>query len=87
MKALLHRTDERVSADQTLFFLHLLGLDTNGHGHKPHSRQYVDNIRVVDEGIRRTVELFERRFPDNKWVLPGMSDPAGPPSCSRPTTA
>ena len=48
--------------DGNIFFLHLLGCDTNGHVHKPHSFQYRDNIRTVDEGVERTVAVFEKYF-------------------------
>ena len=48
-----------------MFFLHLLGCDTNGHVHKPHSQQYRDNINSVDEGIRRVVSVVEKYFRDD----------------------
>ena len=48
--------------DGNIFFLHLLGCDTNGHVHKPHSQQYRDNIRTVDEGVERMVTVFEEYF-------------------------
>lgn len=35
---------ERLNSSRLVFFLHLLGLDTNGHGNKPHSKEYLDNI-------------------------------------------
>lgn len=42
-----------------LFFLHLLGLDTTGHGYRPHGIEYYDNIVVVDDIVRRIEELFD----------------------------
>uniref|UniRef100_A0A914HXZ4 GPI ethanolamine phosphate transferase 1 n=1 Tax=Globodera rostochiensis TaxID=31243 RepID=A0A914HXZ4_GLORO len=51
------------------FFLHLLGLDTNGHGHKPNSEQYLKNIATVDRGVSETVQLFETFFGDNRTAF------------------
>ena len=50
----------KLRQDKVVLFLHLLGLDTNGHRNKPGSREYADNIRVVDEGVKRVVELVNR---------------------------
>ena len=37
----------------------MLGLDVNGHGYRPHSQEYLDNIKSVDAGMKRMVNLFE----------------------------
>lgn len=37
----------QLKQDKVVFFLHLLGLDTNGHAHKPFSHEYLDNIKLV----------------------------------------
>ncbi|KAI7897008.1 Phosphatidylinositolglycan class N-domain-containing protein [Mucor mucedo] len=42
-----------------VFFLHLLGLDTNGHGFRPMSEEYLNNIKLVDEGVKEMVALIE----------------------------
>lgn len=48
-----------------ILFQHLLGLDSQSHAHGgPHAQQYLDNIQLVDEGVAKTVQLFESRFPD-----------------------
>ena len=52
----------KLREDGNIFFLHLLGCDTNGHVHKPHSAHYRDNINTVDEGVRRTVRVLEEYF-------------------------
>ena len=39
--------------DRIILFLHLLGLDTNGHTRKPNSIEHSENIRLVDEGVKR----------------------------------
>ncbi|CAO0798155.1 unnamed protein product [Mucor circinelloides] len=49
---------------KVVFFLHLLGLDTNGHGFRPMSKEYLDNIKLVDRGVQEMVQLMEE-FYDN----------------------
>lgn len=36
---------KKLSKDKVVFFLHLLGLDTNGHSHKPFSLS-VDSLNM-----------------------------------------
>ncbi|KAJ1667768.1 Glycosyl phosphatidyl inositol anchor synthesis [Coemansia sp. RSA 1813] len=55
----LHRA---MHSDQIVFFFHLLGIDTNGHGFKPYSEEYLNNIRLVDRGIERLVSQFETYY-------------------------
>lgn len=45
-----------------VFFLHLLGIDTNGHGNKPHSKEYIDNIDLVDRGVKQITEMIENFY-------------------------
>lgn len=45
-----------------VFFLHLLGLDTNGHGFRPMSKEYLDNIKLVDRGVEEMVQLIEKFY-------------------------
>lgn len=49
----------KLHEQKIVFFLHLLGIDTNGHAHRPHSREYKNNIRKVDEGVKEMVSLIE----------------------------
>ncbi|XP_074842044.1 GPI ethanolamine phosphate transferase 1 isoform X2 [Carettochelys insculpta] len=49
----------KVNEEKIVLFLHLLGIDTNGHAHRPNSREYKDNIRKVDEGIKEIVSVLE----------------------------
>ncbi|PWA17948.1 hypothetical protein CCH79_00004293 [Gambusia affinis] len=48
--------------DKNIFFLHLLGIDTNGHAHRPMSQEYLDNIALVDTGVDEVVSLIEDFF-------------------------
>ncbi|XP_049814682.1 GPI ethanolamine phosphate transferase 1 isoform X1 [Schistocerca nitens] len=50
---------KKLHSDKIIFFLHLLGLDTAGHTHKPGSKEYKENIKAVDEGVKKMEELFE----------------------------
>ncbi|XP_019724986.1 GPI ethanolamine phosphate transferase 1 [Hippocampus comes] len=48
--------------DQNVFFLHLLGIDTNGHAHRPMSQEYQNNIGLVDSGVAELVSVIEDFF-------------------------
>ncbi|EJW85519.1 hypothetical protein WUBG_03569 [Wuchereria bancrofti] len=67
-------TAKRLASNRLVFFLHLLGLDTNGHGYKPQSDKYIDNIAVVDAGIARVVQLLNNFFADNRTAFLFTSD-------------
>lgn len=56
---------EALQHDQLVFFLHLLGLDTAGHAHRPSSQQYLTNIDMVDKGVGQIYSIFESFFRDN----------------------
>ncbi|XP_070276502.1 GPI ethanolamine phosphate transferase 1 isoform X4 [Myotis yumanensis] len=49
----------KLNEEKVVFFLHLLGIDTNGHAHRPTSREYKDNIKLVDEGVKEIVSLLK----------------------------
>ncbi|XP_049912199.1 GPI ethanolamine phosphate transferase 1 isoform X1 [Epinephelus moara] len=48
--------------DKNVLFLHLLGIDTNGHAHRPMSKEYLDNIGLVDTGVAELVSMVEDFF-------------------------
>ncbi|XP_077982914.1 GPI ethanolamine phosphate transferase 1-like [Glandiceps talaboti] len=52
----------QLESEKIVLFLHLLGIDTNGHAHKPFSEEYLQNIQIVDKGIEETVQLIEDYF-------------------------
>ena len=57
----------------------MLGLDTNGHAHRPHSKEYLDNIKVVDQGLEKIEALMNDFYGDDKTAFivtadHGMSD-------------
>lgn len=59
---------------QVVFFLHLLGMDTSGHIHKPHSQRFTDNLKFVDHGIADVVKLIEEAFDDDSTAFIFTSD-------------
>ncbi|KAK6356616.1 Glycosyl phosphatidyl inositol anchor synthesis, variant 2 [Orbilia javanica] len=69
-----------VNGDKVVFFLHLLGLDSTGHGFRPYSPEYLWNIQVVDAGVQdlvNTVDKFYGNDGKTAWVFTadhGMSD-------------
>ncbi|KAM9332157.1 GPI ethanolamine phosphate transferase 1 isoform 1-T2 [Pholidichthys leucotaenia] len=48
--------------DKNIFFLHLLGIDTNGHAHRPNSQEWFDNIALVDAGVAEMVSIVDDFF-------------------------
>lgn len=65
--------------DKLVFFLHLLGLDTTGHSYRPYSKEYLHNIKVVDEGVQEIYELIQDFYQDDDTAYVftadhGMSD-------------
>ncbi|KAG6873897.1 hypothetical protein C0995_009676 [Termitomyces sp. Mi166 len=56
--------DTQLRSDKVVFFLHLLGLDTTGHSYRPHSREYMNNIQVVDSIVRQTESLINEFYDD-----------------------
>ncbi|KAF9575666.1 Glycosyl phosphatidyl inositol anchor synthesis [Mortierella alpina] len=56
---------KKLHSDKIVFFLHLLGLDTNGHSHLPTSEYYLNNIQIVDQGIKRVTEQLREFYGDD----------------------
>ncbi|XP_046408479.1 GPI ethanolamine phosphate transferase 1 isoform X2 [Ischnura elegans] len=52
----------RMHGDGVVFFFHLLASDTAGHTFKPHSWEYENNVRLIDEGVSRVAHLVEDFF-------------------------
>ncbi|RAK95451.1 mannose-ethanolamine phosphotransferase MCD4 [Aspergillus ibericus CBS 121593] len=77
------KTDPELNAklreDKLVFFLHLLGLDTTGHGFRPYSKEYLRNIKLVDKGVQEITQLVEEFYGDDETAFVftadhGMSD-------------
>jgi phosphatidylinositol glycan class N len=71
--------DAELRQEKNVFFLHLLGIDTTGHTHRPYSWQYLHNIQIVDRGVQEITQLIEDFYNDDKTSFVftadhGMSD-------------
>ncbi|ODM21570.1 GPI ethanolamine phosphate transferase 1 [Aspergillus cristatus] len=69
----------KLREDKLVFFLHLLGLDTTGHAYRPYSKEYLHNIKIVDQGIKEITKLVDDFYNDDKTAFiftadHGMSD-------------
>lgn len=70
---------DALKQDKIVFFLHLLGLDTTGHSYRPYSKEYLHNIKVVDQGVREVSETIDKFYNDGRTAYVftadhGMSD-------------
>jgi len=71
--------NQALREDKVVFFLHLLGLDTTGHFFRPYSKEYLNNLKIVDQGVREITELIDRFYGDDRTAYVftadhGMSD-------------
>ena len=71
--------DQALRRDKNVFFLHLLGLDTTGHAYRPYSKEYLHNIKIVDQGVKEITKVIDDFYGDSKTAYVftadhGMSD-------------
>ncbi|KAM3538471.1 hypothetical protein ARSEF1564_008616 [Beauveria bassiana] len=71
--------DKALRQDKIVFFLHLLGIDTTGHSYRPYSKEYLHNIKIVDQGVKEMTELIDKFYADDRTAYiftadHGMSD-------------
>ncbi|GMF56752.1 unnamed protein product [Phytophthora fragariaefolia] len=52
----------RLHKHGVLIFCHYLGIDSNGHAHRPNSNDYLDNIALVDELVDKTHRMVDEFF-------------------------
>ncbi|ETL99736.1 hypothetical protein L917_03451, partial [Phytophthora nicotianae] len=49
----------KLHSDGVVVFCHYLGIDSNGHAHRPNSKDYLNNIALVDELVEKTHRMVE----------------------------
>lgn len=64
----------QLAQEKIVFFLHLLGIDTNGHAHRPTSREVIENLKIVDRGVRAISEMINTYYGDEKTSFVFTSD-------------
>ncbi|XP_034478994.1 GPI ethanolamine phosphate transferase 1 [Drosophila innubila] len=75
VRLLLDRKQEELRhAKKVVFFLHLLGLDTAGHVHKPDTPLFLENLQFTEHGIWQIYQRFEEVFPDKRTAYLLTSD-------------
>lgn len=65
---------DALKQEKVVFFLHLLGLDTTGHFTRPYSKEYLNNLKVVDNGVREICELIESFYGDGRTAFVFTAD-------------
>ena len=66
-KFLINNTlKKELHEEKIVFFFHLLGIDTNGHSHKPWSDIYMKNIQIVDGIVQRLEALIENYYSNDQ---------------------
>ncbi|XP_073845809.1 phosphatidylinositol glycan anchor biosynthesis class N [Musca autumnalis] len=73
-KFLQRKSQELQTEEKVVYFLHLLGLDTAGHVHKPNTELFLENLLYTQEGITKMYQLFESTFKDGKTAYVLTSD-------------
>ncbi|XP_030379799.1 GPI ethanolamine phosphate transferase 1 [Scaptodrosophila lebanonensis] len=72
---LLQRKQKELrAAKEVVFFMHLLGLDTAGHVHKPGTPLFLENLNFTQHGIWEMYQYFEKVFPDKRTAYLLTSD-------------
>ncbi|KAH7327876.1 phosphatidylinositolglycan class N [Stachybotrys elegans] len=66
--------NDALRQDKVVFFLHLLGIDTTGHGFRPYSDKYLYNIKVVDQGVKEITELINDFYKDDRTAFVFTAD-------------
>ena len=64
----------KLAQDKVVFFLHLLGIDTNGHAHRPTSKEVYENLKIVDSGVKDMSEMINAYYGDKKTSFVFTSD-------------